>query len=569
MNFLNIILFIIVVVLSKRCDSTTVSTTTLYVDSNSEYLAPSCGFFLDKACKTIHDAVYSFGNTTDTNTLLDIKMLGGTYYDFQFDKNQYPMLDISNSNISISPLITDNNSLEVIISGQYFQTKFLNITSNNLQATGLEINNITFKQFSDSIVYFVPKYNNVVANSFIFNNIKVSNCKIVHPLFYFDKATYSYSYYSLYMYPKVVVSNSIFINNAIIPVSNPSYSYSTLSKTSIFSVWQTNVTMENNLFEKNAITSLYSLSCRLCLSNLTFDSNSYASSIYTSSSKSISIVNCTFTKNLVHSGHTDGAAYYSSFDSNVLIDNSTFNENYASYGGSIYLSQSQSVIKNSKFTSNIATLTGGAIYLYQGESAISNIDFENNVASAGMTIGVYGTSVSVTGSNSYFTLPYPTIDAASPNIISLTGGASFYAFNFSVADFPYSPANGGSHFNIIDCTRSTFSLYSSTNLTTYNQFDNNAICSGCYYHSDNSFKYNIDYCHTIDPQSPHPKRLSVHGKVGLAFLVISSILLLIGVSLIIVTLVRKDPYAEYNLLHNQFRFATLINDSDSDFDSFL
>ncbi|KAF2069963.1 hypothetical protein CYY_008713 [Polysphondylium violaceum] len=69
-------------------------------------------------------------------------MLGGTYYNFNFSTSQYPQLHFSTLNISISPLITDNNSLNVTLSGQYFQTKIINIISNLFSSDSIISNSI-------------------------------------------------------------------------------------------------------------------------------------------------------------------------------------------------------------------------------------------------------------------------------------------------------------------------------------------------------------------------------------------------------------------------------------------
>lgn len=108
-------------------------------------------------------------------------------------------------------------------------------------------------------------------------------------------------------------------------------------------------------------------------------------SLYISSDNKNTIINCQFINN---SARTGGAiCSYSA----VEIQNCTFNDNNAaSNGGSIYLSNKDSIINASTFNSSKASTSGGAIYASAGN--ISNCMFENcNATTSGGAI--YGGSI--------------------------------------------------------------------------------------------------------------------------------------------------------------------------------
>ncbi|KAF2069965.1 hypothetical protein CYY_008715 [Polysphondylium violaceum] len=544
MNIITIFILIAFTAITK-------ADTTIYVDSNSQYLAPKCGFVVDQACQTIHDAVYTFGNTTsDSSIALDIKMLGGTYYNFTFLASKYPPLDITNYNINISPFVTGNNSKPVIISGQYFRNYFLTSVSqyNIANATSLQINNISFTQFTYSIMYYLPTYR-YNGNSFLFNNIQVYGCSALNPLFYFAQPSYVYSNY---VYPNVSVSNSVFSNNKVNTMS-------VFSKTSngLWFLYKINLVMENNVFKLNAIPSI-SCSYSIAVFNFsTFDSNSYGSSIYTTYTK-VSILNSLFITNNQKYYGSNGGAYSSDSDLYVVIQNSTFNGNYANYGGAIYLDSSRSTITDSHFISNEATQIGGALYFWMGSSSVSNTFFENNVANSGMTANMYYSSVTFTNSSSYFVSPYPT--SSSGSIISLNTNSNFMAFNFSVSDYVYTPTNGGQDYiNVISCSESTFSLDQDSYIGTYNQNDKKASCYNCDFYTSDFSRYDIQGCQShIGPNSK--KTLTTEGKVLLAFLIISIFIFLAALCCVIAAGKKaRQFHSDYNEIHDQHRFIPLIS----------
>ena len=121
------------------------------------------------------------------------------------------------------------------------------------------------------------------------------------------------------------------------------------------------------------------------------------------------IFNCNFTGN--NASSSGGSAYYggaicqlSSYTGsfNTNISQCIFKENYAGYGGALYLLGSNTV-DNCTFINNTANGYGGALYLTSSDNNVAGCVFEENKAeNAQSTISNYGGAVYIGGS-SYFT----------------------------------------------------------------------------------------------------------------------------------------------------------------------
>ena len=120
------------------------------------------------------------------------------------------------------------------------------------------------------------------------------------------------------------------------------------------------------------------------------------------------IFNCNFTGN--NASSSGGSAYYggaicqlSSYTGsfNTNISQCIFKENYAGYGGALYLLGSNTV-DNCTFINNTANRYGGALYLTSSDNNVAGCVFEENKAeNAQSTISNYGGAVYIGGSSYY------------------------------------------------------------------------------------------------------------------------------------------------------------------------
>ena len=118
------------------------------------------------------------------------------------------------------------------------------------------------------------------------------------------------------------------------------------------------------------------------------------------------IFNCNFTGN--NASSSGGSAYYggaicqlSSYTGsfNTNISQCIFKENYAGYGGALYLLGSNTV-DNCTFINNTANGYGGALYLTSSDNNVAGCVFEENKAeNAQSTISNYGGAVYIGGSS--------------------------------------------------------------------------------------------------------------------------------------------------------------------------
>ncbi len=143
----------------------------------------------------------------------------------------------------------------------------------------------------------------------------------------------------------------------------------------------------NCLGEKDC-SAFYSNSGYIILKNLKIingknDFNQKGGAIYIEGSAQYTIINCTFNNNWADDY---GGAIYNDINKPLTIINCNFDNNKADddHGGAIY-SKGELDIKNSTFTSNIASYDGGAFYC-EKFIYVENCLFENNHACAGGAI---------------------------------------------------------------------------------------------------------------------------------------------------------------------------------------
>ena len=143
----------------------------------------------------------------------------------------------------------------------------------------------------------------------------------------------------------------------------------------------------NCLGEKDC-SAFYSNSGYIILKNLKIingknDFNQKGGAIYIEGSAQYTIINCTFNNNWADDY---GGAIYNDINKPLTIINCNFDNNKADddHGGAIY-SKGELDIKNSTFTSNIASYDGGAFYC-EKFIYVENCLFENNHACDGGAI---------------------------------------------------------------------------------------------------------------------------------------------------------------------------------------
>ena len=121
------------------------------------------------------------------------------------------------------------------------------------------------------------------------------------------------------------------------------------------------------------------------------DENSKGGAIYSQYSGSITLTNCSFYNNFASYG---GAIYMSK--GSICIYNSTFEDNSAIYGGAIFVNENLLEIYNSTFKNNVALMSGGAITSSYRSTLIINNDssFYKNKASfeGGAIYSIYASS---------------------------------------------------------------------------------------------------------------------------------------------------------------------------------
>lgn len=141
-----------------------------------------------------------------------------------------------------------------------------------------------------------------------------------------------------------------------------------------------NLTLQNGYTSENG--GAISNSGDLTITNVTFDSN-YAlmngGAIFLSTSSAgvaLRVQNATFTGNAAIGSGNGGAIYASGDNFGFLVRDSAFDDNRATTGGAIYLSQSPAtgLIAYSTFTGNRAYANGGAIYLGSSLSSVMQLD---------------------------------------------------------------------------------------------------------------------------------------------------------------------------------------------------
>ena len=152
----------------------------------------------------------------------------------------------------------------------------------------------------------------------------------------------------------------------------------------------------------------------------------------------LKVVNSNFTDNFAI---FDGGAIYASYVG-LNVTNSTFNANSAlyagergSFGGAIFCDKGRFILKNSSLTQNFAQY-GGAIYLYDSSYSIGGITFKEN-----------------TGINGKYDDIYTVFDG---NVAVLDNATNTYSGNDSIS------LNNTNYATIVDCEGMKLSLINNT-----------------------------------------------------------------------------------------------------------
>lgn len=229
------------------------------------------------------------------------------------------------------------------------------------------------------------------------------------------------------------------------------------------------------------------------------DENSKGGAIYSQYSGSITLTNCSFYNNFASYG---GAIYMSK--GSICIYNSTFEDNSAIYGGAIFVNENLLEIYNSTFKNNVALMSGGAItssyrstliinndssfyknkasfeggaiYSIYASSSIFKSSFENNSAAAGGALFIdNSTSVNISGnefknnSASMAGAIYSLVNSVSTIINNVySGNSAIFTNDLLQTDMPYLFIGDGNYDMYLYNSSYTGELPSSYNLKDYN-----------------------------------------------------------------------------------------------------
>lgn len=174
----------------------------------------------------------------------------------------------------------------------------------------------------------------------------------------------------------------------------------------------------------------------LTISNCNFSKNSaqFGGAVLSSASYT-KITNCNFNDN--HADASGGAAYIGGKES--VIDNSRFTSNDAvsedvGYGGAVYFTGSDGLVNNTIFDSNYALASAGALNVRGARLKINNATFTNNEATFGGSIFSSASYTNIDNSNFdentasrfggaiYFYASYPTVTNTKFSSNEVTGG---------------------------------------------------------------------------------------------------------------------------------------------------
>ena len=187
----------------------------------------------------------------------------------------------------------------------------------------------------------------------------------------------------------------------------------------------TNVTISNiNQYALSVFSSYIKLIDGLCINK------SYG--VYVDSSSIDKVQNSIFTNNWISNNQTfaldkGGGIYFT--NSNFSIDSSTFYNNYAKYGGAIYISwdlqeRCLTSISNWNFSNNLASISGGGIMYNLYRPVLTKLSFNNNSALYGPNIASYAIKLKIDNQIN-----------SSIMINNVVSGKIGQAFKFSILDF--------------------------------------------------------------------------------------------------------------------------------------
>lgn len=172
----------------------------------------------------------------------------------------------------------------------------------------------------------------------------------------------------------------------------------------------------------------------------------------------------------------EGGAIYSSSSTTVNLDNCTFSNNTADYGAAIYRSNGNLTIVNSRFIDNNASESGGAVYCKAVENVfVNDSEFSNNNAlnDAGGSIylfdsGFYSYNLAI--SNSYATF-----------------GAGIVSIDSEVCLTNFTARNNRAKYN----GGAVYAIYTALSLVESYLEDNHALNGSGFFVN---MAYTFDYC---------------------------------------------------------------------------
>lgn len=176
------------------------------------------------------------------------------------------------------------------------------------------------------------------------------------------------------------------------------------------------------------------------------------------------------------SGFDWGSIFGGSSETGMKISNCIFKNNYAAYGGAIYVEGGNVEITNTKFESNHAPNAGGAIFANNKvKLTVTGCEFTNDYSSydAGGAIYVFNASQA-------------TVKSSTFNDCSASAGSAIASLNATTTVT-------GSNFNRNRASwhgGAVFAMYGSLTLTNSNFYDNSAVSGGAVF-ADNLTAFTV------------------------------------------------------------------------------
>jgi len=214
--------------------------------------------------------------------------------------------------------------------------------------------------------------------SFAVDNSTLNNTDVLAEDYYFDANIDTDDGNGTIYNPYKELTTSKITDNSVIHLSSGEYDLKGSSKTI------NNVTIigENaqNTFIKNA---KFTVSTSLTLYNVTFISSTF------SNNGDLTAINTVFKG----SSSSNGGVMYS--QNNIDISNCSFIDNFAQFGGTIYIKDGKLSIKDSVFLNNHASMFGGAIFSINSNVNLNNVSGKDNKAKydGGFVYSLYGSFV--------------------------------------------------------------------------------------------------------------------------------------------------------------------------------